>query len=232
MGRSSVVNVDAITQYISLNTINLNNSRSYLKSWLRQQTLVSKGENSKLLEAFLKIPNLNVAVILGKPLYAFTHWYWTHSRTGQLLCILLRLCLIAAIRLPDISAKQPSELKLRLFFTLPIIHLREKCVTIVCGLPLGIAVVPREIDDSGHAIFFRGGGVVEGARGKQGAWAIWKLRIRETQVNVSYQWKASLILFRKEMFKPPSMILLLFYSNKKYKNETCAKAKRRTFHET
>lgn len=73
MGRSSVVNVDAITQYISLNTINLNNSRSYLKSWLRQQTLVSKGENSKLLEAFLKIPNLNVAVILGKPLYAFTH---------------------------------------------------------------------------------------------------------------------------------------------------------------
>ena len=107
IGRSSVVNLDAITQYISLNTINLNNSRSYRKSWLHKQTLTSKGEYSKLLEAFWKIPDLSVAVILGKPLHAFTHSHWTHSRTGQLLCILLRLCLIAAILLPDISAKQP-----------------------------------------------------------------------------------------------------------------------------
>ena len=107
-GRSSVVNLEAITQYIGLNAITLKNIRSYLKSWLHKQTLISKGKYSKLLEAFWKIPNLNVAVILGKPLHAFTHSYWTHSRTGQLLCILLRLCLIAAMRLPDISAKQPS----------------------------------------------------------------------------------------------------------------------------
>ena len=190
-GRSSVVNLDAITQYISLNAITLKNIRSYLKSWLRKQTLVSKGEYSKLLEAFWKIPDLSIAVILGKPLHAFTHSYWTHSRTGQLLCILLRLCLIAAILLPDISAKKPSVWKLRLFFwlvlfnrkptgefipsknhfnTLPII---QECITIVCGLPLGIAVVPREIDDSSYPIFFRG--VMEGARGKQGAWAMGKL---------------------------------------------------------
>ena len=30
-------------------------------------------------------------------------------------------------------------------------------MTIVCGLPLGIAVVPREIDDRGYAFFFDGG---------------------------------------------------------------------------
>ena len=176
IGRSSVVNLDAITQYISLNTINLNNIRSYLKSWLRKQTLVSKGENSKLLEAFLKIPNLNVAVILGKPLHAFTHSYWTHSRTGQRLCILLCLCLIAAILIPDIQTTlcmkieivflarslQPKKLLVnsfpaRIIFTLPIIHLREECVTIVCGLPLGIAIVPRENDDSDYVTFFWGG---------------------------------------------------------------------------
>ena len=116
IGRSSVVNLDAITQYISLNTINLNSIRSYLKSWLRKQTLVSKGEYSKLLEASLKIPNPSVTVIMVKPLYAFSHSYWTHSRPGQLLCILLRLCLIAAIFLPDISGKQPYVWKLRLCF--------------------------------------------------------------------------------------------------------------------
>ena len=33
-----------------------------------------------------------------------------------------------------------------------------------CGLPSGIAVVPREIDDSSYPIFFRG--VMEGAPGK------------------------------------------------------------------
>ena len=121
-GRSSVVNLEAITQYIGLNAITLKNIRSYLKSWLRKQTLVSKGEYSKLLEAFWKIPNLSVAVILGKPLHAFTHSHWTHSRTGQLLCILLRLCLIAAILLPDISAKKPSVWKLRLFFWLVLFN--------------------------------------------------------------------------------------------------------------
>ena len=174
IGRSSVVNLDAITQYISLNKVNLNNIRSYLKSWLRKQTLASKGEYSRLLEAFLKIPNLSVAVILGKPLHAFTHSYWTHSRTGQLLCILLRLCLIAAILLPDISAKNRlyenwdcfsgsfsstenllvNSFPARIILTLPII---QQYITIVCGLPLGIAVVPRENDDSGYAIFFEGG---------------------------------------------------------------------------
>ena len=115
IGRSSVVRC-YYSVYMSLNTINLNNIRSYLKSWLRKQTLVSKGEYSKLLEAFWKIPDLSVAVILGKPLYAFTNSYWTHSRTSQLLCNLLCLCLIAAIRLPDTSAKQPSVWKLRLCF--------------------------------------------------------------------------------------------------------------------
>ena len=70
----------------------------------------------------------------------------------------------------------------RIIFTLPIIH---QCMTIVCGLPLGIAVVPREIDDSGYAFFFLMG-VMEGAQGKQGACGMSKLRIRETQVNVSY----------------------------------------------
>ena len=122
IGRSSVVNLDAITQYISLNKVNLNNIPSYLTSWLRKQTLASKGEYSRLLEAFLKIPNLSVAVILDTPLLAFTHSYWTHSRTGQLLCILLRLCLIAAILLPDISAKKPSVWKLRLFFWLVLFN--------------------------------------------------------------------------------------------------------------
>ena len=122
IGRSSVVNLGAITQYISLNKVNLNNIPSYLTSWLRKQTLASKGEYSRLLEAFLKIPNLSVAVILDKPLLAFTHSYWTHSRTGRLLCILLRLCLIAAILLPDISAKKPSVWKLRLFFWLVLFN--------------------------------------------------------------------------------------------------------------
>ena len=55
----------------------------------------------------------------------------------------------------------------RTILTLPII---QECITIVCGLPLGIAVVPREIDDSSYPIFFRG--VMEGARGQQGAWAM------------------------------------------------------------
>ena len=56
----------------------------------------------------------------------------------------------------------------RIILTLPIIH---QCMTIVWGLPLGITVVPREIDDSGYAIFFSRG-VMEGAWGKKGAWAM------------------------------------------------------------
>lgn len=202
---------------MSLNTINLNNIRSYLKSWLHKQTLVSKGENSKLQEAFLKIPNLNVAVILGKPLYAFTGpliLISLQNRSTSLyfaafvpyssdasprhisqttLCLKIEIVFLA-------RSLQPKNLLVnsfpqRIILTLPII---QQCITIAVCLWVLQSSQEKSTIEAMHFFLM---GVMEGAQGKQGAWVMWKLRIRETQVNVSYQGKRSLILFLKETFK-------------------------------
>ena len=216
IGRSSVVNLDAIAQYISLNTVNLNNIRSYLKSWLRKQTLASKGEYSRLLEAFLKIPNLNVAVILGKRIVRFhplilsslqnrsTSLYFAafvpyssdaspRHISQTTLCLKIEIVFLA-------RSLQPKNLLVnsfpqRIILTLPII---QQCITIAVCLWVLQSSQEKSTIEAMHFFLM---GVMEGAQGKQGAWVMWKLRIRETQVNVSYQGKRSLILFLKETFK-------------------------------